>query len=107
MSRGLRVLEWSLEISEHLFVTSSQLPKETAYGLRDAYRLRAARTDGESERRQFARTGMVLLEDRYDNPRTVLGREKLGWNHEAAGVILTDGLPGLHLDLLVFFGSVE
>jgi phosphonate transport system substrate-binding protein len=80
--RGLRVLEWSPELSEHLFVTSSALPKETVHELRTAlYRLR----DNEEGRRILKgvneqATGMVSVRDTdYDNLRTILHElKKLG-----------------------------
>lgn len=35
-ARGLRVLVWTPEISEHLFITSGSLPQKTRDALRDA-----------------------------------------------------------------------
>lgn len=73
--RGLRVLEWSQELSEHLFVTKSTLPKDEVLKLREAlFRL----SDSEKGRRILKgvnehATGLVPVEDRdYDNLRTIL-----------------------------------
>jgi phosphonate transport system substrate-binding protein len=80
--RGLRVLEWSPEFSEHLFITSSVLPKETVLEIGNAlYRLR----DSEEGRKILKgvneqATGMVSVKGSdYDNLRTILRElKKLG-----------------------------
>jgi phosphonate transport system substrate-binding protein len=73
--RGLRVLEWSPEVSEHLFVASSALPKETIRGLIDALSRLWGSEDGQRILRGVNdhATGMVTVEDGdYDNLRTIL-----------------------------------
>jgi phosphonate transport system substrate-binding protein len=80
--RGLRALAWSPELSEHVFVTSSLLPKETAEKLRNALYALSGTEDG---RRILAgvndhATGLVPVKDGdYDNLRTILrALKKLG-----------------------------
>jgi len=80
--RGLRVLAWSPELSEHVFVTSSVLPKQTVDALRSALSALAGSEDGRTALKRIndRATGLVPVEDRdYDNLRTIIrALRKLG-----------------------------
>ena len=80
--RGLRVLAWTPALSEHLFVTSSRLPKQTVTALREALAALADSKEGRDILKgiNVKATGLVPVADSdYDNLRTILGKlEKLG-----------------------------
>jgi phosphonate transport system substrate-binding protein len=73
--RGLRVLAWSPKLSEHVFVTSSLLPKETIDKLRNALSALSSSDDGRKILKGVNEhaTGLVPVEDvDYDTLRTIL-----------------------------------
>lgn len=77
--RGLRVIAWTPSMSEHNFVASSLLPKETVKALQEA--LLQLKYDKEGRaillKMQGNLTGMVSASDRdYDNLRIILRKLK-------------------------------
>jgi phosphonate transport system substrate-binding protein len=73
--RGLRVLEWTPALSEHLFVTSSTLPKELELKLRDAMGSLGRSDAGRRILKGLNEhaSGLIMVDDSdYDNLRSML-----------------------------------
>jgi len=73
--RGLQLLAWTPELSEHLFVTSSRLPEPTAAALREALTSLAESVEGRNILKGINKntTGLVPVDDSdYDNLKAII-----------------------------------